>query len=73
MSKETWFQFAQRVKPDDGQLFKDIYGNDCAFRVYSCAFVFRSVRDILYVRGLGKVLPCSLADAIEQVEREDNE
>jgi len=66
MSKETWSQFAQRVKPTHGQVFEDDYGSE---------WVYDDNNGLFYLVGnSAPCIPfsaCPLADAIEQVERED--
>ena len=68
MSKETWFQFADRVKPSFGQIFKDIYGE--VWRHHEGDFTQDTNNTILMKESLYcKILPCSLVDAIDHVEK----
>jgi len=60
MTKETWAQFAQRVKPTHGQVFEDAYGTE---------WVYDDHNGLFYL--VGNSAPCfpdstcPLADAIE--------
>jgi len=68
MSKETWTQFAERVNPSFGQIFKDIYGE--VWRHHDGDFTQDTNETTLMKEGLYcKILPCSLVDAIEHVEQ----
>jgi len=73
MIKETWSQFAERVKPAHGQKFKDIYGNEWC---YWCNGFFNlmpkmdvSIQASDSPISAGNFIPCSLVDAIENVEK----
>jgi len=77
MSKETWAQFADRVKPEVGQQFKDIFGEVWLYSRYQY-FYLTTHEDVGISASMtnisaGNFIPCSLVDAIEHVEREDNE
>jgi len=68
MTKETWVQFAERVKPSFGQIFKDIYGE--IWRHHEGDFTQDTNNTILMKESLYcKILPCSLVDAIDHVEK----
>jgi len=77
MIKETWAQFADRVKPEVGQQFKDIYGEDWLYSKYEY-FYLTTHEDVGISASMtnissGNFIPCSLVDAIEQEERSDND
>ena len=67
MSKETWSQFRDRVKPAEGQKFIDDLGQWWAHR--NGDFVHEKNGIYLGEDGFGKILSCSLLDAIEHVEK----
>ena len=65
MTNETWEQFAQRVKPNHGQRFNDVYGTEWEYDENKGVFYL--------VWNSAPCFPfsaCPLADAIEQVESE---
>ena len=74
MTKETWVQFADRVKPEVGQVFKDIYGEDWLFENYDYFLLTKHGKTVCISASktnitAGNFIPCSLVDAIEHVEK----
>jgi len=73
MSKETWAQFMDRVKPKVGQIFKDIYGEDWLYSKYGYFYMTEhedvGVSACMTNISAGHFIPCSLVDAIEHVEK----
>ena len=67
MSKETWAEFAKRVKPINGQKFIDDLGQSWVHR--NGDFVHEKNGIYLGEDGFGKILSCSLVDAIEHVDK----
>jgi len=75
MSKETWIQFAERIKPEVGQQFKDIYGKEWRYSKYGY-FYMTEHEDVGISASMtnisaGHFIPCSLVGAIEHVEGEE--
>ena len=77
MIKETWTQFSERVKPDYGAVFEDDFGFFWRYRKDEKEnewFVHIGTRYVvdLKIEGIpgigGRILPCSLVDAIENIE-----
>jgi len=66
VSKETWIQFYKRVKPTDGQQFIDDRGE--WWEYYSGNFKHETSATFMSTDGFGKILSCSLLDAIEHVD-----
>jgi len=73
MTKETWVQFAERIKPTDGQLFKDIRGKDWVYEARGHRFRLKSdaiCRTDLHSDGAWRV-PCVLIDPIAEEKKND--
>ena len=69
MSKETWAQFARRVKPTDGQQFTDERGHYWKYDRQAYSFKNPTTEYSIMLLEIGNMIPCSLRDAIEHVEK----
>jgi len=70
MTRETWKQFFERVKPVDDQQFKDIYGNDWLYN-YGLFSLLPELEISISPRltDEGNFITCSLLDAVDHVEK----
>ena len=71
MSKETWKQFADRVKPETGDRFEDDRGYFWEYDEQEPSFAEGISQYYITLAEIGKVLSCSLVGAISRVERVD--
>jgi len=70
MSKETWAQFRDRVKPKNEQVFEDFSGENWMYDDELDIFIHTGInKNSVASSGIGAFIPCSLLDAIEQVEK----
>ena len=66
MTKETWKQFAERVKPNHGRVFEDAYGTEWVYDDHHGLFYL-----VWNTAPCISDSTCPLADAIEHVEYVD--
>ena len=68
MTKETWLQFAERIKPEVGQMFQDERGYFFKYDKEKKSFNYVGSEHSIVLAEMGSLLSCTLVDAIDHVE-----